>query len=129
VLEAGQDNRKGPQVSTPALWTTLVESELDWQFKSTQQVRLLKEWEHRLTLFPGRPERKSHQSTTGSHVGRFQLHRQRSFHCSFSSCFRRLGESGESRVELVHHGTILSEISYSKPPRQRAIGAPKPRLG
>jgi choline dehydrogenase-like flavoprotein len=38
VLEAGQDNRMDPRVSTPALWTTLVGSELDWQFKSTPQV-------------------------------------------------------------------------------------------
>lgn len=39
VLEAGQDNRKDPRVSTPGFWTTLVGSELDWQFKSTPQVR------------------------------------------------------------------------------------------
>jgi choline dehydrogenase-like flavoprotein len=42
VLEAGQDNRKDPRVTTPAFWTTLVESELNWQFKSTQQMHLLK---------------------------------------------------------------------------------------
>lgn len=44
VIEAGQDNRNDPRVSTPALWTTLVGSELDRQFKSTQQVCLLRNW-------------------------------------------------------------------------------------
>lgn len=38
VLEAGKNLIDDPRVQTPALWTTLMGSETDWQFKSTPQV-------------------------------------------------------------------------------------------
>lgn len=38
VLEAGKNLIDEPRVQTPALWTTLMGSETDWQFLSTPQV-------------------------------------------------------------------------------------------
>lgn len=38
VLEAGKNLIDDPRVQTPALWTTLMGSEADWQFQSTPQV-------------------------------------------------------------------------------------------
>ncbi|KAI3056383.1 CAZyme family AA3 [Aspergillus niger] len=40
VLEAGKNLIDDPRVQTPALWTTLMGSETDWQFKSTPQAAL-----------------------------------------------------------------------------------------
>jgi choline dehydrogenase-like flavoprotein len=38
VLEAGQDMRGDPRVTTPALWPGLVGSEADWAFITEPQV-------------------------------------------------------------------------------------------
>lgn len=38
VLEAGKNLTDDPRVQTPALWTTLMGYEADWQFQSTPQV-------------------------------------------------------------------------------------------
>lgn len=38
VLEAGEDKTTDPRVSTPATWTTTLNSEVDWAFKSKKQV-------------------------------------------------------------------------------------------
>ncbi|KAB8215098.1 hypothetical protein BDV33DRAFT_227863 [Aspergillus novoparasiticus] len=40
VLEAGKNLVKDPGVQTPALWTTLMGSEADWQFQTTPQATL-----------------------------------------------------------------------------------------
>ncbi|OGM45396.1 glucose dehydrogenase, partial [Aspergillus bombycis] len=40
VLEAGKNLVQDPRVQTPALWTTLMGSEADWQFESTPQAGL-----------------------------------------------------------------------------------------
>lgn len=38
VLEAGEDKTGDPRISTPAMWTTTLKSEVDWDFQSTKQV-------------------------------------------------------------------------------------------
>lgn len=38
VLEAGRNLLEDPRVQIPALWTTLMGSEADWQFKTVPQV-------------------------------------------------------------------------------------------
>lgn len=38
VLEAGEDKASDPRVSTPAMWPRTLGSEIDWAFRSTQQV-------------------------------------------------------------------------------------------
>ncbi|OJK01625.1 hypothetical protein ASPACDRAFT_77338 [Aspergillus aculeatus ATCC 16872] len=40
VLEAGKNLVDDPRVQTPALWTTLMGSEADWQYQSTPQAAL-----------------------------------------------------------------------------------------
>ncbi|RAK75705.1 GMC family oxidoreductase [Aspergillus fijiensis CBS 313.89] len=40
VLEAGKNLVEDPRVQTPALWTTLMGSEADWQYQSTPQPAL-----------------------------------------------------------------------------------------
>ena len=41
VLEAGQDLLDDPRVQIPAMWTSMLGSEVDWAFNSVPQVRLL----------------------------------------------------------------------------------------
>jgi choline dehydrogenase-like flavoprotein len=38
VLEAGEDKSADPRVVTPAMWPTLLKSEVDWDFRSKDQV-------------------------------------------------------------------------------------------
>lgn len=38
VLEAGKDMTADPRVQIPAMWTTLMGSEADWQLKTSPQV-------------------------------------------------------------------------------------------
>jgi choline dehydrogenase-like flavoprotein len=38
VLEAGQNHLQDPRVNIPAFWSSLVGTELDWQFASRPQV-------------------------------------------------------------------------------------------
>ena len=38
VLEAGENHLDDPRVNIPAFWTSLIGTELDWQFKSRSQV-------------------------------------------------------------------------------------------
>lgn len=38
VLEAGKDMTADPRVQIPAMWTTLMGSEVDWQLKTSPQV-------------------------------------------------------------------------------------------
>lgn len=38
VLEAGKDMTADPRVQIPAMWTTMMGSEGDWQLKTTPQV-------------------------------------------------------------------------------------------
>ena len=40
VLEAGKDLSADPRVNVPALWTTLLGSEADWQYQTTTQPGL-----------------------------------------------------------------------------------------
>lgn len=40
VLEAGEDRQADPRVSTPAMWSLNLKSELDWDFRSTAQVSI-----------------------------------------------------------------------------------------
>lgn len=39
VLEAGRDMTQDPRVNIPALWTSLMGSDVDWQYKTSPQVR------------------------------------------------------------------------------------------
>ena len=39
VLEAGENHLDDPRVNVPALWTSLIGTELDWRFASVSQVR------------------------------------------------------------------------------------------
>ena len=39
VLESGEDRTADPRVATPAMWPLLLKSDLDWDFRTTQQVR------------------------------------------------------------------------------------------
>ena len=41
VLEAGGNHLNNPQVSSPALWRSLIGSDLDWNFATTPQVSLV----------------------------------------------------------------------------------------
>jgi choline dehydrogenase-like flavoprotein len=41
VLEAGKDMTQDPRVNIPALWTSLMGSDVDWQYQTTPQVRPL----------------------------------------------------------------------------------------
>lgn len=38
VLEAGEDQLQNPAISIPALWPSLLGSDLDWNFSSSPQV-------------------------------------------------------------------------------------------
>jgi choline dehydrogenase-like flavoprotein len=38
VLEAGPNRADDPRINIPALWTSLMGSEIDWQFQSVPQV-------------------------------------------------------------------------------------------
>lgn len=38
VLEAGTDMTQDPRVQIPALWTSLMGTDVDWQLKTTPQV-------------------------------------------------------------------------------------------
>ena len=38
VLEAGENHLDDPRTNIPAFWSSLVGTELDWQFKSLSQV-------------------------------------------------------------------------------------------
>lgn len=38
VIEAGDDQRADPRVSTPAIWTSLIGSTSDWAFRTVPQV-------------------------------------------------------------------------------------------
>ena len=38
VLEAGENHLDDPRVNIPAFWTSLIGTELDWQFESLSQV-------------------------------------------------------------------------------------------
>lgn len=53
VLEAGKNLLDDPRVQIPALWTTLMGSEADWQFKTVPQVGGFISWavfqNHKLT--------------------------------------------------------------------------------
>ena len=40
VLEAGENHLNNPQVSIPALWRSLIGSDLDWNFATAPQVSL-----------------------------------------------------------------------------------------
>lgn len=40
VLEAGENRLNDPRVMIPAFWTSLLGTELDWQFESRSQVRV-----------------------------------------------------------------------------------------
>lgn len=40
VLEAGKDMIQDPRVNIPALWTSLMGSDVDWQYQTSPQVRL-----------------------------------------------------------------------------------------
>jgi choline dehydrogenase-like flavoprotein len=40
VLEAGGNHLENPQVNIPALWPSLLGTELDWAFSTTMQVKL-----------------------------------------------------------------------------------------
>ncbi|SPO06800.1 related to alcohol oxidase [Cephalotrichum gorgonifer] len=40
VLEAGKDLSADPRVNIPAFWTTLIDSDADWQFRSATQPHL-----------------------------------------------------------------------------------------
>lgn len=40
VLEAGENHLNNPQVSIPALWQSLIGSDLDWNFSTVPQVSL-----------------------------------------------------------------------------------------
>ena len=40
VIEAGTDHRDDPKVKIPGIWFTGIGGELDWDFMSTDQVRL-----------------------------------------------------------------------------------------
>ncbi|KAJ5176184.1 glucose-methanol-choline oxidoreductase [Penicillium canariense] len=40
VLEAGKDKTQDPRVQIPALWTSLMGSDVDWQYKTTAQATL-----------------------------------------------------------------------------------------
>lgn len=39
VLEAGKDRTQDPRVNIPALWTSLMGSDVDWQYQTSPQVR------------------------------------------------------------------------------------------
>lgn len=39
VLEAGKDMTQDPRVNIPALWTSLMGSDVDWQYQTSPQVR------------------------------------------------------------------------------------------
>ena len=41
VLEAGEDRAKDPRINTPAFWTSLVGTEIDWAFQTKPQVYFL----------------------------------------------------------------------------------------
>ena len=41
VLEAGKDMTQDPRVNIPALWTSLMGSDVDWQYQTSPQVRPL----------------------------------------------------------------------------------------
>lgn len=41
VLEAGKDMTQDPRVNIPALWTSLMGSDVDWQYQTSPQVRSL----------------------------------------------------------------------------------------
>lgn len=38
VLEAGQNHSEDPRVNVPAFWTTLLGTEVDWQYHSVPRV-------------------------------------------------------------------------------------------
>ena len=38
VLEAGENHLDDPRMNIPAFWTSLIGTELDWQFKTLSQV-------------------------------------------------------------------------------------------
>jgi choline dehydrogenase-like flavoprotein len=39
ILEAGKDMTQDPRVNIPALWTSLMGSDVDWQYQTSPQVR------------------------------------------------------------------------------------------
>jgi choline dehydrogenase-like flavoprotein len=39
VLEAGENHLEDPRINIPALWPSLLGTELDWNFTSVPQVR------------------------------------------------------------------------------------------
>ena len=40
VLEAGEDHLEDPKVNVPALWPSLLGSDVDWEFATVPQVSL-----------------------------------------------------------------------------------------
>jgi choline dehydrogenase-like flavoprotein len=41
VLEAGEDHSSDPRITTPALWPSLLGTEVDWAYLSEPQVNTL----------------------------------------------------------------------------------------